>query len=222
MSANGRVALTGSEHMVRYWDAASAREIRQYVGHGGIVRAVDFHPKLQQAVSVAADNTARIWDLGGIRLLRIISGIPGTPQGVAFSPDGKSILVYGPGVLGTWDAVTGKQLQTFETPTKGRRRTRTVNLSSDVSAAWAPNGAVVTAVAGAVTLHDPETWDEVLQFSAPPAFVYAVGVSADGRTVVAAGRGLSAWQLDKPLVPAAPEPPTTPAKDTPPAEKSGR
>lgn len=201
LAPNGRAALTGSESVVRYWDALQAREIRQYVGHSSTVRAVDFHPKLLQAVSVAADNTARIWDLNGTKLIRTISGLPGAPQGIAFSPDGRSILVYGPGVLGTWDAVTGNPLRSFETPTKGRPRTRPV--LGEVSAAWAPDGTIVTATAGAVALHDADTWEELTQFSGPPAFVHAVAVSADGRHVVAVGRGLTAWQLDKPLFPAA-------------------
>jgi WD40 repeat protein len=188
LSANGRLALTGSDTVVRYWDVVGGREIRQYFGHAGPVRAVDFHPKLAQAVSVAADNSVRVWDLNGTKLIRTITGLPGSPTGVAFSPDGKAILVYGPGVLGTWDAVTGQPLRSF--PSAG----------VPVAAAWAPNGNLVTAVDGVVALRSADDGKELLHLVSPPAAVTALGVSGDGRLIVAAGRGLAAWEPDKPLV----------------------
>jgi WD40 repeat protein len=198
LSPSGRYALTGCQTVVRYWDATTSREIRQYIGHTGTVRAVDFNPnsKQAQAASVAADNTVRIWDLNGTRLIRTIMDLPGTPQGVAYSPDGKLILVWGAGVLGTWDAVTGKQVTTV---TAGPSR-RTSRFTAAVgSACWTPDGNILVGSASGVTLVDAATGKELRQFDGAPALVDAVGISGDGRLVLAAGRGLCAWEMDKPL-----------------------
>jgi WD40 repeat protein len=196
LSPNGRYALTGCQTVVRYWDAASSRELRQYFGHAGIVRAVGFHPKLAQAVSVAADNTAKIWDLDGTKLIRTIADLPGMPTGVAFSPDGKLILIWGAGVFGTWDASTGKQVAILSTG-PGRQA------GGVATACWTPNGNILIAGGAGVRLIDAATGKDLRQFAGAPLPVDAVGVSADGKFVLAAGRGLCAWELEKPLIPGA-------------------
>jgi WD40 repeat protein len=187
ISANGRYALSGSQNVVRYWDALGAREIRQYFGHTSTIRSVDFHPKLAQAVSLAADNTVRAWDLNGTKLLRTITGLPGIPVHVEFSPDGKSLLVAGLHLVGVWDAATGRQQRTFDAP------------GPTCAAGWTPNGNVIVAVAGGMTLRSIEDGRELLRFSDPPAAVAAVVVAPDGRSVAAAGRGLAVWEPDPPL-----------------------
>ncbi len=198
LSPNGRYAVTGCEQAVHYWDVAAARQVRFYVGHGGVIKAVDFHPRQPKAASVATDGTVRIWDLNSTRLDRTITGVPGSPRGVAFSPVGRSLLVYGHGVLGAWDAVTGKPLQQFTAPT------RRGGGGSPSAACWSPDGNVVVATLGSVSLLDAATGAELRHFDGASGLIDTVGVSGDGRYVVAAGRSIWVWELDKPLAPAAP------------------
>ncbi len=196
LSPNGRYALTGCQTVVRYWDATASREIRQYFGHTGTVKAVDFNPnpKQPQAVSVATDNTMRIWDLAGARSSRNINELPGTPYGVAFSPTGRFILVWGAGGIASWDAATGKQLMVGPGRTGG----------PPLAACWTPDGNILVGNVSGMAMLDPTNGKEILQFDGAPSPVDAVGASADGRFVLAAGRGLCAWEMAKPLVPAPP------------------
>jgi WD40 repeat protein len=196
LSANGHYALTGCDNLVRYWDAGSGRELRQYLGHTGAVKGVDFHPRLPVAVSVAMDGAARFWDLNGTKMLRMIEGVPTMPAGVAYSPDGKSILVWGAGALGAWDAVTGASLRGVAAAA------RRIGVST-VAAAWAPDGNIVVAGSNGIELIDTATGKELRQFDSGPAMVDVVCVSGDGRFVVAAGQGICGWELDKPLIPGA-------------------
>ena len=195
LSSNGRYALTGSDRVVRYWDVNGAREIRHggFLGHTARVNAVDFHPKTFQAVSIAADDTARIWDLNTGKSLRVIEGLPGSPRGVAYSPDGRAILIWGPGVLGSWDAVTGVPILTV-TAAAARRVPR---LGSAGAAAWTPDGNIVISSTEGVALIDASSGTVLREFAGAPPLVNAVGVSGDGRFVIAAGRGIAAWELDK-------------------------
>lgn len=196
---NGRYALTGCEKFMRFWDVSSGRELRQYVGHNANLKAVDFHPKSIMAASVAGDNTARVWDLQSVKLVRTIE-VPGSPTGVSFSPDGKSILVFGPGAIGIWDAISGKQLRLFNAPGGNRGPDSLTN----VAAAWAPNGSLLIAAGTNMALVDPESGRELIQFSGLNAAPSAVGVSGDGKYVAAAGQGVTLWMLDRPLTNGAP------------------
>lgn len=191
---NGRYALTGCEKFMRFWDVSSGRELRQYIGHNANLKAVDFHPKSIMAASVAGDNTARVWDLQSVKLVRTIE-VPGSPTGVSFSPDGRSILVFGPGAIGIWDAITGKQLRLFNAPGGNRGPDSLAN----VAAAWAPNGSLLIAAGTNMALVDPETGRELMQFTGLSAAPSAVGVSGDGKYVAAAGQGVTLWMLDRPL-----------------------
>jgi WD40 repeat protein len=197
ISPNGRQALTGCEKFVRYWDAITGRELRigGFSGHTGIVHGIDFHPKLAQAVSVASDKTARVWDVSTGKTFRTIEKLPGLPRGVAYSPDGRAILIWGTGILGTWDAVTGQSLVMLADTVGGRPGAFD---GANHAGCWTPDGNIITGGIGGVTLVDAKSGKELRQFDHAPEPVEAVGVSGDGHWVYAAGRGLCAWELDKP------------------------
>jgi WD40 repeat protein len=208
LAPNGQFALTGCERVLRYWDVGRAKELRMYVGHTGTVKAVDFHPqfpRVARAVSVAADATARIWELSPPRVDRVIGGLTGSPHSASFSPDGKAILIAGVGILGTWDAASGKSLQTF-TATSTRRGGA---VDPVACACWAPDGNVIIGHFGGVALVDATTGKELQAFDGVTGTVSAVAASPDGRYVAAAGHGVILWELDKPLVPTRAEPPAS-------------
>ncbi|HEX4589200.1 MAG TPA: hypothetical protein VH120_04685, partial [Gemmataceae bacterium] len=137
LSPNGRFALSGTERQLRYWDVLSGRDLRPagYVGHTGVPRSVDIHPKLPQAVSVANDLTIRIWDLKKGEMLRVITGVNGDPDRISYSPDGQAILVSGWGSFGVWDAATGAPVLT-PTGVAG-----VVGVAR--AACWSPDGRIV-------------------------------------------------------------------------------
>jgi WD40 repeat protein len=192
LASHGRYALTGShDKSVRHWDVRGARQLMIFQGHAGTVRGVDYSPQVVRAVSVADDDTARFWDLLGQREALRIDGLPGSPKSVAYAPDGKSVLIAGPGVLGTWDATTGKLVH---------------NLGTGGAACWAPTGTAV-AVAGrdGVAVREVATGKDVRRFEGCDDPV-AVAVAPDGKFVAAAGDKLAVWELAEPLAQPTPEP----------------
>jgi dipeptidyl aminopeptidase/acylaminoacyl peptidase len=65
-SPSGRVFVSGGrDAVVRLWDAANGRAIRQMTGHGGAIDSLAFSPDGRWLVSTA-ENIALVWDVEAI------------------------------------------------------------------------------------------------------------------------------------------------------------
>jgi hypothetical protein len=67
LSPDGKLLASGAgfqESAIRLWDVASGREIRRLEGHGVWVGAMEFFPDGKTLVSISADRSIRLWDLG--------------------------------------------------------------------------------------------------------------------------------------------------------------
>ncbi len=118
------LASGGWDNIIRLWDIAGRKEVRQFVGQEGNICAVCFSPdgKYVTAVSgVAAptktglfsnskDNHLRIWEVATGRVVRMIEGPVEGSWSVAWSPDGATIASGGEdGLVRLWEAGTGRQ-----------------------------------------------------------------------------------------------------------------
>ena len=82
-------------------------ELVPQLGHVGCINAVAFSSDGQSLVTGGEDKTICLWDLETGRVLRRLPNDAEIVRGVAFSPDGKTVL----GSSGTtWDAKTGQVL----------------------------------------------------------------------------------------------------------------
>jgi WD40 repeat protein len=132
-SADGRLMLTGSGGklkindvemplvpVVRVWDTAKGRELRQFSGHNADVTWVLVAARAKRALSISADDMLCIWDLEtGLEQARL-QPVPGERACAAISPDASLIATGGKdGVvrlwrlpktnsMRTWTDVTGK------------------------------------------------------------------------------------------------------------------
>jgi tetratricopeptide (TPR) repeat protein len=99
-------SVTGNVHL---WDVASGKLLETLKGHSSAVFAVVFSPDGHTLASGGTDHTVRLWNVETRRQLMQLD--PGSIEwgdmGVmtlAFSPDGKQLLVGGRGGSAVWSA----------------------------------------------------------------------------------------------------------------------
>jgi RNA polymerase sigma factor (sigma-70 family) len=111
-SPDGKLLTGGAEGVVYLWDASTGKEIRRLPGHKFQAVALSFSAK-GDLLAVGDHTDIRVWDVASGKLLQTIEGQGGMVEGVALSPDGKTVAGAG---LGIWDVATGKRLH--EAPAK--------------------------------------------------------------------------------------------------------
>ena len=119
-------ASGGWDNIIRLWDIAGRKEVRQFTGQEGNICGVCFSPdgKYVTAVSGAGamaptktglysngkDNHLRIWEVATGRVVRTIEGPDKGSWSVAWSPDGATIASGGEdGLIRLWESATGRQ-----------------------------------------------------------------------------------------------------------------
>lgn len=167
---NRTIASVADDRTLRLWDLASAssrdavRSVRPGP-RGEEVRAVAFAPD-GSVVAAGAGSQICLWDPKGLAERRCLTESPGGVYGIAFSPDGRTLLVdRGFGDSALWDLSNDHRIGSFD-------GTRGVFL---------PSGASVGAIArGSVVLVDPTTARPTAGWVAHPSDVRALAISPDG------------------------------------------
>lgn len=145
ISVDGSTVASSGEVDVRVWNLDTFETTAVIVGHTGRVDGIDLGPDGDLLLTASdTDGTTRLWDLAPYELM----GLPGPDEGllaaVAYSPDGELLGASRGGHMVTvWDAMTGRELQTFE------------DLGFTLQMAFNPSGTVLaTAGVVGVRLHD--------------------------------------------------------------------
>src|SRR5262245_46058976 len=120
-SPDGKLLASGDLKVVRLWDAATGKEVRQFVGHEACIRCVACSRDGKQIASGGDANTVRLWDAATGKELRCFRGhqgeqapVHGGVVQVIFAPDIKTLISSGmDDTIRHWDIATGKELRQF-------------------------------------------------------------------------------------------------------------
>jgi WD40 repeat protein len=93
-TADGKLLATGHWKVIRLWEVATGKELRQFPTPDAHANRLAFSPDGKTLLSGMANSTVRLWDVATGRERVCYTG-GGYHQSVAFSPDGKSFVVGG-------------------------------------------------------------------------------------------------------------------------------
>jgi WD40 repeat protein len=106
-----RIVSASKDGTLRFWEAATGKELQTLTGHRDSVSGFDFSPVADTIVSSSDDKTLRLWDSTNGALLAVLSGHKEKVKSCAFSPDGNRIISASlDGMLKLWSASNGKEL----------------------------------------------------------------------------------------------------------------
>jgi WD40 repeat protein/serine/threonine protein kinase len=175
-SPDGAFILTGSEdHAVRLWETASGQLLRTFTGHEGGVDSGVFSPDGTYVLSRSTeDGTARLWEVSSGNQIRIVAR-DGT-RGVAFSPDGNTLLV----------SDVGNDVTLTETTTGRLLATLRSNGNAIYALAFSPDGKYILtgSVDNSATLWETASAQAVYTLRGHSSSVRAVAFSPDGKSIV--------------------------------------
>jgi WD40 repeat protein len=104
-SPDGKLLLVaGGDDGVRLWDAATGKEIRTWSPPGSYVRCARFTPDGRWVLAGSWDGMLRVWSVETGKL-RVRFGSIGGVDGIAFSPQARTMAVIG---------VTSKEVELFD------------------------------------------------------------------------------------------------------------
>ena len=192
-----RVASTGLDGSVKIWDAASSPDVLTLKGHPVWLGGIAFSPdgRLLAAGTGYADKLfqprdyyAKLWDVATGKEAAVIGDRTAPVACMAFSPDGRRLLVGGSEsalTLQVRDLATGRELSSRELP---------IGRSSEVWLSRDGQQLVAAAQDGRHTIYDATTGREVASFRGPDQAV-AVAFAPDGRRLATGHRDatLKVW-----------------------------
>jgi WD40 repeat protein/DNA-binding SARP family transcriptional activator len=109
-SDGARVATAGADGTARIWDAKTGRQLQLLrPGASANLISVSFSPDDTQLAATSSDAYAVLWDIATGRELGRFS-TRGSDPSVAFSPDGRRLLVGGSAELRAWEIASHRQV----------------------------------------------------------------------------------------------------------------
>ncbi|MFF3484346.1 helix-turn-helix domain-containing protein [Streptomyces sp. NPDC002701] len=183
-----RLAVVSRDSSVRIWHLATGALHTPHTGHSAPVRAVAFTPngRTLAVVNTKADGEqVTLLDAATGRTQRTIEPGARSPLSLAFSPDGHTLATSSNRSVKTWDARTGRLLDSL-------------SVSSTAALGFSFDGRTLAiSSVGGVQLWDLATGQ--VRITLPTRSPEAVAFSPDGRTLAIGTDGsVGLWTVDLP------------------------
>lgn len=172
---------------IKIWNVADGQLVRTIkTPHADTVFGVRFSPDGRRLASASADRFVKVFDAGTGESLRVFTGHTAHVLGVSWSGDGKLLVSGGAdNVLKLWDFDKDAFVRTMKGGVYGnglyKREVTAVTFIGASEEILAVSGD------GTVRLHRVSSENEILKFADAKSYQYAVAVTPDGQTVIAAG-----------------------------------
>ncbi|HQR34894.1 MAG TPA: AAA-like domain-containing protein [Blastocatellia bacterium] len=116
-SLDGKLLATSSvDQTVKLWDLATGEELQTLRDQNAVVVGLGFDPQGKRLATLTADHTAGLWDITAKRFLWLIPPQQETEYPdmlIAFSPNGRKVLVAGTPTVEIRDTETGRLTDTL-------------------------------------------------------------------------------------------------------------
>jgi WD40 repeat protein len=182
-----------SEHSLRLWDVAGAKERLHFEGHTDWVTAVAFSPDGKFVLGGCDDKIIRLWDAQSGELLSSLSGHADKVTCVTFFPKNGRYVISGSHdkMVRLWDLQLGKELRCFQG-----------HAGNVLGVAFMPMSTRhLFASAGqdrTIRLWDVQTGKEHRSFQGHTGPVAAVAFSPDGKHLLSGGhdKTVRLWDVE--------------------------
>jgi WD40 repeat protein len=185
LATGGGAAARAGE--LKIWNVGDGRLLSTIPdSHADSIFGVRFSPDGQRIATASADRFIKIFDTTTGAPLFTFTGHTAHVLGVSWKADAKLLVSCGAdNVLKLWDPATGAYVRTMKGGIYGngtyKREIAAVTFVGDSEEILAASGD------GSVRLHRASSDNDVMTFTGATGYQYAVAVSADGQSVIAAG-----------------------------------
>lgn len=177
-SGGGEPSRSGE---LKIWNVESGELVKALPeAHSDTINSVAFSPDGASLATCGSDRFAKIFSVGEGKLIRPLEGHTHYVLGVTWRADGRMLATSGADmVIKVWDARTGEQVRTIPGYTKEVNSVRFVGLTDQV---------VTTSGDNAVRVKNSSNGGGVRDLGGATDYMFSLGVSADGKTIVAGGQ----------------------------------
>lgn len=177
-SGGGEPSRSGE---LKIWNVENGELVKAFAEpHSDTINCVAYSPDGANLATCGSDRFAKIFSVGEGKLIRPLEGHTHYVLGVTWRADGRMLATSGAdSVIKVWDARNGDQLRTIQGYSKEVNSVRFVGLTDQV---------VTTSGDNAVRMKNSSNGGGVRDLGGATDYMFSLGVSADGKTIVAGGQ----------------------------------
>jgi WD40 repeat protein len=176
LSADGKMAVSGGQGVLRFWDLTKGEQSAQIGAHTGTITSLSFAPGGSQVLSASADGSVKLFAMP-TATNKAIYAHAGIVTSATLSPDGTRLLTgCSDNQVRQWNLANGQVERTWAGPTLGI-----------LAVAYSPAGNRVAAGSAdkLLTVWEATSNKEVKKMPNLAAAVHSVALSSDGKLVAA-------------------------------------